>query len=449
MSTSRRPLYVLGLLLISFVLAFAIAMLIVIPELKPPDNDIRLLSLFMAGTGGLTLGAVYLLYRGGLVRWFGSLRYTLLATIILTVVLIFVNVWVTAQLMFISPHDLILTTALLIFAGLISIVSVSFMASTLTDRIQVLGQAAQRLARGDLKTRISDKGNDELAQLARTFNLMANSLQEVDEQKQMLEQARRDLIAWVSHDLRTPLAAIRVMNEAMIDGVVNDKETVTRYQESIQKEIQHLSHLIDDLFDLAQMDTGHLKMDRVHTSLHDLISDTLGSIGARATAQQVTLTGTVDDNVPMVNIAADKIQRVLYNLLDNALNYTPIQGQVSVKAKVVGDEVRISVHNSGPAIAPEDLPHIFTSFYMGERSRAQAKRTTRGAGLGLAIARGFVEAHGGRLWVESAPEQGTTFTFSLPLAKSRIPDEADGPSGAVTRPNNPVPKIAQTTRRGR
>ncbi len=443
---TSRPLYVLGLLALSFVLAFTIAMLIVIPELKPPANDIRLLSTFMAGTGGLTLAVVYLLYRGGLVRWFGSLRWTLLTTIVLTVVLIFANVWVTAQLMFISAHDLVLTTALLIFAGLIAIISVSFMASTLTDRIQALGQAAQRLAQGDLKTRINDKGNDELAQLARTFNLMANSLQEVDEQKQMLEQARRDLIAWVSHDLRTPLAAIRVMNEAMIDGVVNDKETVTRYQESIQKEVQHLSRLIDDLFDLAQMDSGHLKMDRVHTSLHDLISDTIGSLSARAIAQQVTLSGTVDEQVPMVNIAADKLQRVLYNLLDNALNYTPLNGEVTVKARMDSDEVRISVHNTGPAIAPDDLPHIFTSFYMGERSRAQAKRTTRGAGLGLAIARGFIEAHGGRLWVESAPEQGTTFTFSLPLAKSRVPGEDDAPSSAVTRPNNRVPKEARARR---
>lgn len=439
---TARPIYVLGLLALSFVMAFAIAMLIVIPELNPPPNDIRLLSVFMAGTGGATLCIVYVLHRGGVLRWLGSLRWTLLATIILTVVLIFVNVWVTAQLMFISAHDLVLTTALLIFAGLIAIVSVSFMASTLTERIHALGMAAQKLAQGELHTRISDKGNDELAQLARTFNLMATSLEEVDQQKQMLEQTRRDLIAWVSHDLRTPLAAIRAMNEAMIDGVVSDQATITRYQESIQKEVQHLSHLIDDLFDLAQMDTGHLKMERVHTSLHDLISDTLGTISGRATAQQVTLTGSVDDNVPMVNIAADKIQRVLYNLLDNALNYTPPNGAISVRARVVDHAIHISVHNTGPAIAPDDLPHIFTSFYMGERSRAQAKRTTRGTGLGLAIARGFVESHGGRIWAESAPEAGTTFTFTLPLDKTRIPGADDAASGAITRPNNPVPKEA-------
>jgi signal transduction histidine kinase len=187
-------------------------------------------------------------------------------------------------------------------------------------------------------------------------------------------------------------------------------------------------------------------MERVHTSLHDLISDTIGSIRPRASAQQVTLSGTVDDNVPMLNLAADKIQRVLYNLLDNALNYTPAGGEISVKARLSDEDVLISVHNTGPAIALEDLPHIFTSFYMGERSRAQARRTTRGAGLGLAIARGFVESHGGRLWVESAPEQGTTFTFSLPLARTRIPGEADRSSGAVTRPNNPVPKEALSKR---
>ncbi len=207
---------------------------------------------------------------------------------------------------------------------------------------------------------------------------------------------------------------MRAMNEAMLDGVVTDPVTTTRYQHNIQNEIQHLSRLIDDLFELAQLDTGHIPLNCQKTSLHDLISDTLSSMNARAASQQVTLTATVDPAVPLVYIAPDKIQRVLYNLIDNALLYTPSGGQVTLKAHKNGKGVEISVHNTGSYITPADIQNVFKSFYRGEQSRAQNDNGKRGTGLGLAIVRGFVEAHGGTIRVRSEPNQGTLFTFTLP-----------------------------------
>lgn len=390
------------------------AMLVVIPTLNPPAEDMGFLILFMTSTGVLTISVAYILYRLGLVSWFRSLRWSLLVTIILTVLLIFINVWVTAQLMFIEPHDLALTTGLLVFAGMTAITFGYFISSAMTDSIREMAAATEKLASGDLTTRLDVHGNDELANLGKAFNWMASSLQQIDDQKRMLEQTRRDLIAWISHDLRTPLASMRVMIEAMTDGVVDDPETTARYLQNTQYEIQHLSRMIDSLFELAQLDTGQVNLNIQMASLRDLISDTLGSMIAHAKQQHIDLAGEVDDSVDPIYIAPDKIQRVLYNLVHNAILYTPPQQKITLTARPSGDEVRVDVHNSGAAIATDEIPHIFDSFYRGERSRTKNTTGHRGAGLGLAIARGFVEAHGGKIWVESSPDTGTTFSFTLP-----------------------------------
>lgn len=387
----------------------------IVAALNPPMRDIQLLTLIMSGTATVTVVVAYIIYHREIMEWFSSLRWTVLATCLLSVALTFMNVWVTARLMFINSHDFVLTTALLMFAGIISAIAGFVVSGTMIKRIYLLAHAAERLADGELNTRLVIAGRDELAQLGRTFNTMAAALQQVDDQKRQLELTRRALIAWVSHDLRTPLAAIRAMNEAIIDGVVSDTETVNRYHESIQKEVQHLSHLIDDLFELAQLDTGHLKITREKASIRDLISDTLGGISAQAEKQKIKLTGRVEDPIELVNMAADKIQRVLYNLLDNAIRHTPPNGEVTLHARQMKDKVCIEIHNTGDVINPADLPHIFKSFYRGEPSRTRANDGYRGTGLGLAIARGFIEAHGGEIWVESEAGKGTTFSFSLPL----------------------------------
>jgi len=396
-------------------LALLLAFVLILSQLDPSGKDLRLLFIFMSGSGTLTILSTYLLYRRGVMRWFNSLRWTLLATIVLTVVLIFVNVWLTAQLMFISRHDLILTTALLIFAGVIAIISLFFFSGVLIDRIHDLGKTAESLAGGNLGARLEIQGYDELAQLAETFNMMADALQAVDEQKRLLEKTRRDLIAWVSHDLRTPLAAIQAMNEAILDGVADDPDTINRYMLNTKKEIQHLSHLITDLFELAQLDIERLQMHVEPTNMTDLVSDALSSMSVRAAQEEITLCGKLPHDLPLVPIAHDKIQRVLYNLLDNALRHTPAGGTITLGASPRNGHLHMSVHNTGSYIAPEHLPHIFKSFYRGESSRAQQENGYRGTGLGLAIARGFIEAHGGKIWVESRIEAGTAFQFTLPL----------------------------------
>jgi signal transduction histidine kinase len=411
-----KSLYLLVSLALSIGIALLIAMLIIVPVLNPRPAELQKLVLFMSGTGMATTSLAYLLYQKGVMRWFNSLRWMLLAMIVLTVLLIFVNVWLTAQLMFINEDDLLLTTGLLIFAGLLSVVTVFFLSNSLTERIHELSAAARRLAKGDLSTRIPVQGNDELSQLAQTFNMMADDLEKVDLERAALEQSRRDLIAYASHDLRTPLAAIRAMNEAILDGVVSDEATQRRYMKTIQREVHNLSRLIDDLFEISKLDAGRVEFDREAFFLRDLLSDTIASASPHARRREIDLTGFISKGVGQVCIAPDKVQRVLRNLLDNAIHHTPPGEKIRVIARNEDDFVRVSVNNTGSFIAQEDLERIFESFYRGDRSRQQGKDGYRGTGLGLAIAKRFVEAHGGRIWVESSADTGTTFNFTLPPA---------------------------------
>ena len=393
--------------------ALASSLLILVPTLNPPAEDIQLLLLYMGGSSTVTIGGVYIFYKRHWIGHLNSLRWTLLVIILITVVLIFANVYFTLQLMYISQHDMMLTTALLVFAGILAFISAMLIASSIIERIHHLNDASEKLAHGELHTRVDIRGNDELAQLAVMFNYMAQMLEETHHQQRQLEQSRRDLIAWASHDLRTPLAAIRAMNEAMLDGVVTDGETTRRYRQQIHQELQHLSQLIDDLFDMAQLDAGHLKLNRKLTPLSQLIDTALTSLNARANQKNILIQSRIPPELPLLNIAPDKIQRVLYNLLDNAIHHTPNGGTVSVSVVPEKSGVLVTVHNTGSVIPADDLAHIFEAFYRGERSRSKDSSGYRGTGLGLAIARGFVEAHGGSIKVMSNAQDGTSFTFSL------------------------------------
>ena len=332
-----------------------------------PGGEVQQLVAFMTMTGVMSSLLSFAFYRLGILEWFRSLRWAIWMVIALLVLMIFLNVWVIARLTFIQSHYLTLTSILLVFAGLSALTIGFFASKTMTDRLSKLHEATQALARRDFTVRLKIAGNDEIAQLADTFNDMAQHLQRVEEQKRQLEETRRDLTAWVSHDLRTPLASLRVMIEAILDGVVADDETVQRYLANSCAEIEHLSHLIDDLFEMAQLDVGHLKLNLQQASIKDLISDTLGSMVAKANQRDITLKGEVDDDVDMISMAPDKIQRVLSNLVDNAIKFAESGVCVTLRAWRTGHEIRIDIHNSGSFIPEDVLPRLFESFYRGVR----------------------------------------------------------------------------------
>jgi signal transduction histidine kinase len=397
--------FVLGVLLILVISLVAFSLI-----MRPPLNEIGLMAQFLTITAIISGLVGYGSYRLGWMERSPTIRWTLLGGYALASILTFFNVWLTARLMFASPHDLLLAMVLLIFATGMAMALGYFLSSTVTNRIRTIDDAAQAIAKGDLDVRIPVTGQDEMAGLARTFNQMAAQLQETERKQQELENLRRDLVAWAGHDLQTPLASVRAIIEALADGVVDDPESVHRYLRTAQKNIQSLSALIDDLFQMSQLDAGGLPLDCADNSLSDLISDTLESFSELANQQGVHLEGSVSEGVDPVYMDAQRIGRVLNNLVSNALYHTPEGGSVEVLASPLPEAVMVEVIDGGAGIPPEDLPSVFDRFYRGEKSR---NRTTGGAGLGLAIAKGIVEAHGGQIGVESEPRR-TRFFFTLP-----------------------------------
>jgi len=379
--------------------------------MAPPLNDLCLMAMFLGITALVSALVGYGAYKLGWLNLSPTLRWSLLGGYALSSLLTFFNVWFSARMMFASQHDLLLAFVLLIFASGMAMVLGYFLSSAITNRINLLKDAAEELAAGNLQTRVPENGRDEVATLARTFNQMAEQLEAVDKKQRELERLRADLIAWVGHDLQTPLASMRAILEALEDGVVDDPQTVKRYLNTAQRDVRSLSVLIDDLFQMAQLDTGGIPLDCAESSLSDLISDTLESFSELALRQGVKLEGSVDPNVDPVMMDTQRIGRVLNNLIGNALRHTSAEGRVNIHARRTASGVEISVSDTGEGIRAEDLPHVFESFYRGEKSRS---RSTGGAGLGLAISRGIVQAHGGEIKVQSEVGFGSQFFFTLP-----------------------------------
>jgi len=426
----RRSMMPFGL---GVLIALGIALLLAIGWLGVRGQDMIELVYYLLLSSAISLGCGAL----GL-AWFRRAQVRLWVQVTLTFTLglavAILNIFVTANLMFISKdHDLPLLILLMLFAATVSLALGYALAQALAQRVTALHHGARALAGGDLAARVDESGGDELAALAAEFNRMAEQLAAAAAERGRMETTRRELIAAISHDLRTPLASLRVMTEALADGLVEDQATTTRYLATMRGQIGHLSSLIDDLFELAQIDAGALRLELQHASLADLVSDAIESMRPQATAKGVRLEGSVAPGIGPALIAPQKIERVLYNLVTNAVRHTPAGGSVMItvsdssefrvpSGRLSSELTRshgqaqncivVEVADTGEGIAPDDLPRIFEHFYRGEKSRSRA---TGGAGLGLAIARGIVEAHGGRIWAASQLEHGTQIAFTLPL----------------------------------
>lgn len=399
-------------LLVGLGIAFLVALGIAIYVMQAPPSDLKDLVQFLVMSSLPSLLGGYLVFALGR-KWLRSIKQKILLAYSLGIVIAILNIYVTSRLMFVSTHDFLLLGLLLIFAALISASFGYLLASNITRSLWLLQKGAHQVALGDFSVRVDLNEADELSDVAEAFNMMADELQRSFARQKEMEQARRNLIAAVSHDLRTPLTSIRAMIEAMADGVVTDPMTVQRYHTNIRSQTENLSNLINDLFELSKLEAESVQLRLEPVNLNDLLSDIVESMQPQAQNKNVSLKPIFYEDLPMIMAEFDKVQRVVYNLLQNAIRHTPETGTISLVTKVVPQGVQVDVVDTGEGIDPEDLPHIFDQFFRGEKSRS---RETGGAGLGLAIAKRIIEAHQGQIWVDSHVGQGTRFSFTLPVS---------------------------------
>ena len=315
-----------------------------------------------------------------------------------------------AKAMFVSTHDLRALLVVIAAGGTAAVFAALLLAERLGRASTELQHLSARLAVDEHST-VDVALPTELAAVADQLTDTWGRLNEARDRERAMEASRRELVAWVSHDLRTPLSGIRAMVEAVEDGVVEDPATVSRYLSTIRQEADRLAQLVDDLFELSRIQAGALNLELERVGLADLVSDAIAASGVAADARGVELSGTLREPPPEVAASIPDLSRVIRNLLDNAIRHTPRGGAVLVEAATVGDHAVLSVHDTCGGIPSNEIDRVFDLAFRGDAARTPGHG---GGGFGLAIARGLVEAHQGDIAVVNE-NGGCRFTVRLPL----------------------------------
>ncbi|MBI1886387.1 MAG: HAMP domain-containing histidine kinase [Chloroflexi bacterium] len=413
-----RPLRRLALPWLGAALALTLAtgsgLLLAQALMEPPPGEQRSLAAYLALAGAATMAGGWLALRlaDGLVGLPIQAKAFLGSTLASGVALL--NVFIVAQFMFVSTsHDLKLLVALLAFSAVVTLFFSLWVASTVASRLEAVAAAIRELASGRYDSRLDVAGGDEVAALARDVDSLAERLRQAEGERAALDRERRDLTTAISHDLRTPLASVRAMVEALDDGIVRDAEEVARYYCVMRREIERLSGMIDDLFELARLEAGALRLDKQPLALQEVAAEVVDAMQAQAKVAGIDLRLEVKGEPPHLPLDGARIERALSNLVRNALQHTPVGGWVKVMVFAEDGWVSLRVADSGEGIDRGELERIWARFYRGDKSRQRAKGGD-GAGLGLAIVRGVVAAHSGQVAARSSPGRGATFEIRLP-----------------------------------
>ncbi len=337
-----------------------------------------------------------------------SLRYRFLIVAILGAGVALANLAVMARLMLVSEHDLAIVMLLVVFAAGTAVALALVLASGSAKAVDRLVEGARRIGGGELETQIGDlDAGPELDAIARSLDDAAERLRSAREGELLAEQMRRDLIVAVSHDLRTPLASLRAMVEAIDEGVVGDAPTIRRYAGEMRRSVEQLVAMVDDLFELTQLDAGVIRAETTRASLDEVVRSALAAIEPSAELKGLAI---VTDLARAAGATCSpRLVRVLQNLLVNAVRHTPPDGTIRIEAVRHERGLTVAVEDTGEGIAEADLPRVFEPFF-----RADPARSGAGAGLGLALAERIVQAMGGSIALESRPAVGTRFAVELP-----------------------------------
>jgi signal transduction histidine kinase len=337
-----------------------------------------------------------------------SMRQSLVAVAIVSAVVGLANLVVLARQMFVNDHDATTLGVLFLYSTGAGVGAALALARARSRAVAQLAETARTLGEGDLDARVGRlDGGPELDTLARTLDDMATQLQEAMERERRIEATRRDLVTTVSHDLRTPLSSLRAMVEAIDEGVIEDAPGLRRYAMEMRRSVSQLVSMVDDLFELVQIDAGAIETETHRARLVEIVNSAVATVEVQAREKRLSV--VTDLNSAEETPCSPRITRVLQNLLVNAVRHTPADGTVRVHASRSEDWLVVAVEDTGEGMAPEDLARVFEPFF-----RADPARSGTGAGLGLALARRIVESLGGRIEAESRPAVGSRFSVQLP-----------------------------------
>jgi len=400
---------------LTLVIGLLCALLVAELTMSPPGEELLSLAAYLSLTGALAVLVGWLLAGSRGVWRFGLRGKTFLGSMT-GGFLGLLNTFLIARLMFVSTsHDLWVLAAAISFSVAVMTVFGLMVAASVAERVDLIGAAVRSLAGEEGQPHPARPATDEVARLARDVERLSAKLRAADLERARVEAERRDLTAAVSHDLRTPVASVRAMAEALAAGVLESEADERNYVELIQREADRLSRMIDDLFDLAQLDAGALRLDQRYLPLEEIVADVLEGMQPQAREKGVRLAlGIVEPGIPDVFVDGGCIERVVANLLRNAIEHTPHGGLVEVCLRREPSWVVLTVSDSGEGLDEEHLKEIWQRFYRADKSRPRQRAGGDGAGLGLSIVRGFVEAHAGTVEAASKPGGGAAFTVRLP-----------------------------------
>jgi signal transduction histidine kinase len=396
-----------------FALALGSALLVSAAVLVVYDLGGAIVTLaILAPLGILTVAATWTLlaHRERL----GSLRRQALVTGALAFGPLALTLVLFVQLMFVSAHDALLTAAMGVYGALLGLWATRLLSNRVMDDVDMLRAGLDAVGAGDREIDLRLGGDDELAQVGRAVEAMVARLCAAEERREEADAARRSLIAAVSHDLRTPVTALRLLADA-VDDEIGDPDTRREYVRRLGVHVRALGALIDDLFELTRIEAGEVTWTMQQVQIDELVEETVAAMAPAALAGGVSVRAEIAPALAPATANPERIQRVLFNLIQNAIRHTPADGSVTVRAASTGASVEIEVADTGEGIAPGDRERVFEPFAQGAD---RSSRTDGSAGLGLAISRAIVEAHGGRIWVVDEPSgedrTGARVRFSLP-----------------------------------
>jgi signal transduction histidine kinase len=320
---------------------------------------------------------------------------------------ILASVLAAVELMFVSNHDALLVTAIVLAGALVALRAGQVASSRLVAEVTAIRDVLRAVGDGEREPCATAGAASELAELAAEANTMIERLSREEQRRDASESARRNLVAAISHDLRTPMTTLRLTVEAIDDDLV-EAETLPRYLAAMRTHVAALGSMIDDLFELSRLEAGDLEWSIRQVELCELVEETVAAMSVEAAAEGVAVAAELPRLLRPARADPEKLQRVLFNLIRNAIHHTPADGSVTVRAEAVGDWIEVEVADTGDGIAVGDRERVFEPFVRGEASRSRG-----GAGLGMAISRAIVEAHGGRIWLADS-DAGARVRFVIP-----------------------------------